>query len=153
MKEIQGFWSKQLLNQINSSQPIWPTWCCKTDGLSCEYLWFKIYTRFTLKIWYFRFSRGSFSEITILGLHSHLAVVGAAKNRTSKVVLLIENLPTKARDWRDVGWIPGSGRSPGGEHGNPLQYPWLENLTDRGTWQATVYRSQRAGHGWTCTGN
>ena len=37
------------------------------------------------------------------------------------------------------GLIPGSGRSPGGEHGNPLQHSCLENPMDRGTWQATVH--------------
>jgi len=40
----------------------------------------------------------------------------------------------------DAGSIPGSGRSPGGEHGNPLQYSYLENPMDRDTvWQATVH--------------
>ena len=39
---------------------------------------------------------------------------------------------------RDLGSIPGSGRSPGEGNGNPLQYPCLENPMDRGTWQATV---------------
>ena len=43
-----------------------------------------------------------------------------------------------AGDIRDMGSIPGSGRSPGGEHGNPLQYSCLENPMDRGAWQATV---------------
>ena len=38
----------------------------------------------------------------------------------------------------DLGLIPGSGRSPGGGHGNPLQYSCLENPMDRGAWQATV---------------
>ena len=38
-----------------------------------------------------------------------------------------------------MGSIPGSGRSPGGEHGNPLQYSCLENPMDRGSWQATVH--------------
>ena len=38
----------------------------------------------------------------------------------------------------DLGLIPGSGRSPGGGHGNPLQYPCLQNPMDRGAWQATV---------------
>ena len=41
---------------------------------------------------------------------------------------------------RDVGWIPGSGRSPGGGRGNPLQYPCLENPMDRGAWWAIVHR-------------
>ena len=40
----------------------------------------------------------------------------------------------------DVSFISGSGRSPGGEHGNPLQYSCLENPMDRGAWQATVQR-------------
>ena len=40
----------------------------------------------------------------------------------------------------DAGSIPGSGRSPGGGHGNLLQYSCLEKPTDRGAWQATVHR-------------
>ena len=40
----------------------------------------------------------------------------------------------------DSGSIPGSGRSPGGEHGNPLQYSCLENPMDREAWQATVHQ-------------
>ena len=39
----------------------------------------------------------------------------------------------------DLGSVPGSGRSTGGGHGNPLQYSNLENPMDRGTWQATVH--------------
>ena len=39
----------------------------------------------------------------------------------------------------DLGLIPGLGRSPGGGHGNPLQYSFLENPMDRGTWWATVH--------------
>ena len=38
----------------------------------------------------------------------------------------------------DSGLIPGLGRSPGGGHGNPLQYSCLETSLDRGAWQATV---------------
>ena len=36
----------------------------------------------------------------------------------------------------DLGSVPGSGRSPGGGHGNPLQYSCLENPMDRGAWRA-----------------
>ena len=53
----------------------------------------------------------------------------------------MENLPANAGDARDVGLIPGLGRSPGGGHENPLQYSWLENPVDRGAWQATVHRA------------
>ena len=54
--------------------------------------------------------------------------------------LLVKNPPPNAGDVRDVGSIPGSGRSPGEGNGTPLQYSCLENPMDRGAWQATVYR-------------
>ena len=41
---------------------------------------------------------------------------------------MVKNLPVSARDLKDMGLIPGSGRSPGGEHSNPLQYSCLKNL-------------------------
>ena len=53
---------------------------------------------------------------------------------------MIKNLPAKAGDVKDVGSIPGSGRSPGEGNGNPLQHSSLENPMDRGAWQATVCR-------------
>ena len=56
------------------------------------------------------------------------------------MALVVKNLPAKAGDGRDAGSIPGLGRSPGGGHGNPLQYSCLENPMERGTWQATVHR-------------
>ena len=60
--------------------------------------------------------------------------------RASQVALVVKNLPANAGDIRDSSSIPGSGRSPGGGHGNPLQYSWLEEPMDRGAWQATVHR-------------
>ena len=51
---------------------------------------------------------------------------------------MVKKLPANAGDARDVGLIPGSGRSPGEENGNPLQYSCLENPMDRGAWQAIV---------------
>ena len=56
------------------------------------------------------------------------------------VVLVVKNLPAGAGDIRDTGSISGSGRSPRGGHGNPLQYSFLENPMDREAWQATVCR-------------
>ena len=49
---------------------------------------------------------------------------------------MIKNLPANTRD---LGLIPGSGRSTGEENGNPLQYSCLGNPMDRGAWQVTVY--------------
>ena len=51
-----------------------------------------------------------------------------------------KNLPANAGDIRHVGSIPGSGRSPGGRHGNPLQYSCLESPMDSGAWWAGVQR-------------
>ena len=53
---------------------------------------------------------------------------------------MVKNSSAKAGDIRDTGLIPGLGLSPGGGHGNPLQYSCLESLLDRGSWQATVHR-------------
>ena len=53
---------------------------------------------------------------------------------------MVKNLPANAGDMEDVGWIPGSGRSPGGGHGYLLQYSCLENPRDTGTWWVIVHR-------------
>ena len=59
---------------------------------------------------------------------------------SSQVALVVKNLSANAGDIRDAGSIPGSGRSSGGGHGNPLKYSCLENTMDRGAWWATVRR-------------
>ena len=55
------------------------------------------------------------------------------------MVLEVKNLTANAGDTGDMGSIPGSGKSPGGEHGNLIQYSCLEKPMDRGAWQATVH--------------
>ena len=52
--------------------------------------------------------------------------------------VVIKNPPASAVDTRDRSSIPGSGRSPGIENGNPLQYSCLGNSMDKGTWLVTV---------------
>ena len=59
---------------------------------------------------------------------------------------MIKNLSANAGDARDVGSIPGSGRSPGVGNDNPLQYSCLGNTMGRGAWQATVHGDERVGH-------
>ena len=61
-----------------------------------------------------------------------------------KILQVVKNPPAKAGELRDAGLIPGSERSPGGEHGNPLQYSCLENPMDRGAWWATVHGVAKA---------
>ena len=55
----------------------------------------------------------------------------------SQEELVVKNPPANAGDRRDVGSIPGLGRSPRVGHGNPLQYSGLENRVDSGAWWAT----------------
>ena len=64
----------------------------------------------------------------------------------SQVMLVVKMLSANAGDIREAGLISGLGRSPGGRHGNSLQYSCLENPTDRGAWWATVHRVERVGH-------
>ena len=71
---------------------------------------------------------------------------------------MVENPPANAGDLRDVGSIPGWGTSPGRGHGKPLQYPCLENPTDRGAWWATVHEVAESDateaphtHAWSLT--
>ena len=62
------------------------------------------------------------------------------EDRASQMVLVVKNLPAYTGDIRDLGSIPGLRRSPGGGHGNSLQYSCLENPIDRGAWWATGHR-------------
>ena len=59
-----------------------------------------------------------------------------SKLQASQVGLVVKNLPANTRD---IGLIPGSGRSPGRGNGKPHQYSCLENPMDRGAWWATVH--------------
>ena len=58
---------------------------------------------------------------------------------------MVKNPPANAYI-RDMGWISGSGRSPGGGQGSPLQYSCLENPMDRGAWWATIHGVEK---NWT----
>ena len=71
-------------------------------------------------------------DSAVLPLSGH--AFGPSHSSAPQVVLLVKNPPANAGDIRDVGSIPGSGRFPGGGHGNPLQYSCLENPTDKGGW-------------------
>ena len=61
-----------------------------------------------------------------------------------QVALVVKKPPANAGDTRDAGLIPGSGRSPGGADGNPLQYSCREKFMDRGAWMTAVHG--RVGH-------
>ena len=63
---------------------------------------------------------------------------------------MVKNLPANAGDIRDVGLIPGSGRSSGVGNDSSLQYSCLENPMDRGVWQATVRGVSESGTTEAC---
>ena len=64
--------------------------------------------------------------------------VGWPQIWASQVALVVKSLPASEGNLRDMGSALGSGRSPGGAHGNPLWYSCLENPMDKGAWWATV---------------
>ena len=64
--------------------------------------------------------------VNAIKVHNQLSLSKGDRG-ASQVALVVKNPPGNAGDIRDVGLIPGSERSPGGEHGNPLQYSCLEN--------------------------
>ena len=57
---------------------------------------------------------------------------------------VVKNLPARSGDTKDMGAVPGLGRSPGGGNGNPLQYSCLGNPGDKGAWRATVHRATKS---------
>ena len=65
-----------------------------------------------------------------LNKNIYLYVSSVHHYEASQVVLVVKNLLANTGDIKVMGLIPGSGRFPGGEHGNPLQYSWLENPMD-----------------------
>ena len=78
---------------------------------------------------------------SVLGATLHI-YVEMCNIWASQVVPVVKNLPANAGDVRDTGLIPGSGRSPGGAQGNPLQCSCLENPMDRGAWRLQSMGSQ-----------
>ena len=70
-------------------------------------------------------------------------MVAVPLNCASQGALEVKNPPASAGGIRDAGSVPGSGRSPGGGHGNPLQYSCLENPMDRGACGLLSIMSQR----------
>ena len=78
-----------------------------------------------------------YSDIQLL--KSSAIFVASTSHWASQMALAVKNPLANARDMGGRGSIPGSGRSPGGGHGNPLQYSCLKDPMDRGAWWASVH--------------
>ena len=76
-------------------------------------------------------------------MFAHSLIIVCFHSRASQEMLVVKNMSVNAGDVRDAGSTPGSGRSPGGWHGNPFQYSCLENLIDKGVWQSQTIGSHR----------
>ena len=79
-----------------------------------------------------------------IALQLSFGCVKISRSWVSQMVLVVKNLFVNAGDIRNTDLNPESGRCPGGGHGNPLQYSFLENPMDRGAWQATVHRVSKS---------
>ena len=90
-----------------------------------------------LYICYILYSKISLSVKIISKISVHLSFL---KYWVSQVVLVVKNLPANAGDVRHTSLIPGWGRSPGGGHGNALQYCCLESPMDREAWQVAIHK-------------
>ena len=86
-----------------------------------------------------------FSRSSELQMAQRSALTASKTLWASQGAPVVKDLPASAGATRNMGSIPGSGRSPGGGHGNPLQCPCLGNPMDRGGWWATVCRSDMTG--------
>ena len=122
----------------------------KEKGLSISLVFYMVFPflLFGQKAWNIHLAQG-IEDYTASSNHElpQLAVVGLNDNvcESPRHKKNINQLPLESSDGKestcnagDPASIPGLGRSPGGEHGNPLQCSCPENLLDRGAWQATV---------------
>ena len=100
----------------------WPRLTCQPQAEDRKFLMCKAVGLSLRSPFYFK----------ILSCYVHL--------QTSQVALMVKNHLPMQVDIRDPGSTPGSGRSPGEGHGNPLHYACLESLMDREAWRATAHR-------------
>ena len=83
-------------------------------------------------------------SIVLKGEYYFLLIGIIIKEGASRVALVVKNQPSNAGDVRDSGLIPGSGRTPRGGHGHPLQYSCLDDPMDRGAWRAMVHKVRKS---------
>ena len=155
-------WEDPLKEEMatHSSILAWETpWTEEPGRLQCMWLWKRhdlatkqqqhVYRKAVKRIQSSHIPHIQFSSIIILHewvwyiFHNswvNIDTLLLTKVHTIQVALVVKNPPASLGNLRDLGSIPGLGRSPGGGKGNPFQYSCLENPMDRGAWRATVHR-------------
>ena len=113
------------------------TWASHQGPLSLSLLLLRAYEKSSHKESEYRDAEKPWMNVELLSSVRGLCHLGVCRGPRLPGV---RNPPADAGDIRDLGLIPGSGRSPGGGHGNPLHYSCLENPMDRGAWRATGQR-------------
>ena len=114
-------------------------WWAIVHGVACMHYFIQWYWDSTDYLVLMKaFGHAECFSSTILFQVEPCNAVFSVSSRASQLTLVVKNLPADAGDIRDPGSIPGSRRSPGGGHGNALQYFCLENSMDTGAWWATV---------------
>ena len=141
-------WSPSPSSIISSSEAIH-----KISNLSATWKSFNYFQAGTKYAWItstHRQHHGCLQEVLKLPQMNHFYPLGHLSlhnfpwmifhiSRASQVVLMVKNLPANAEDTRNMGSIPGSGRSPRVGNGTSLQYCCLGNSMDKRVWKATVH--------------
>ena len=123
----------------------YPKWYLKNWIKSKRHrLW--VHCRFKTHIWILACIVLKSQEFSLVWFYTCF-ILGGKLQFWFKTIYSAQWLKNPPANLGDVGSIPGSGRSPGGRNGNPLQYSCLEDPMDRGAWQATVHGVAKS---WTC---
>ena len=116
---------------------------CKNTGVGCHFLLQCMKVKSESEVAQSCLTLRDPMDCSLPGFSAHgifqARVLEWAATAFSQVAQAVKNMPANAGDIRDAVLIPGSGRSPGAGHGNPLQYSCLENPMNREAWWATVH--------------
>ena len=132
---LQYFWTYLVAQMVKSPPAMRETWVWSLsweDPLEKERLPISVFWPEEFRGLYSHGVTKSWTQLSDFHFHRELG--------PCQVVLVVKNPLASAGDVRNMGSIPGSERSPGAGHGNPLQYSRPQNPMDRGAWQAMVLR-------------
>ena len=131
-------------DSTGSGEGIWPLCSPRSPSLCRPWAWLRFFLQYVcMYVCVFNYLYICLLWVLVVGSLIFDEACGifffsCRMSGASQVVLVVKNPPASAGEIRDVGSIPGSGRSPGRGHSNPFQYSCLENPMDREVWGAIV---------------